>query len=83
MRGGPANQPGNAGGKEGRILFASHRFKDDQNELRMDEIRESEELVAHESRAAFLEYREKLRASVDGEGVIRGNTFCGLRLASP
>lgn len=67
--------PAIAGEEPGRIVFALHRSKDDPNEFWIYETWENEELVgAHESSAAFLEYRERLRPLVEGESVVWGDT---------
>jgi quinol monooxygenase YgiN len=67
--------PAIAGEEPGRVAFALHRSSDNPNEFWIYETWESEELVnAHESSAPFMEYRERLRPLVEGEGVIWGNT---------
>ena len=61
-------------GEPGNLAFAVHRSLDDPNEFWLYETWESEEAVnAHESGAAFGEYKEKLRPLVEPDSVMFGN----------
>ena len=62
-------------GEPGNIAFGVHRGRDDPNEFWLYEVWESEAAVeAHESGAAFTEYKETLRPLVEPDTVLFGNT---------
>jgi len=61
-------------GEAGNLAFAVHRSLDDPNEFWLYETWAStEDVEAHESGAAFLDYKERLRPLVDGDTVVFGN----------
>jgi quinol monooxygenase YgiN len=62
-------------GEPGNLAFAVHRSTDDQQEFWLYETWvDLESVEAHESGAAFAEYKETLRPLVDPDSVVFGNT---------
>ena len=61
-------------GEPGNLAFGVHRSVDDPNEFWLYETWSSEEAVeAHESGAAFQQYKETLRPLVEPDSLVFGN----------